>query len=302
MATATLKTPRKWSRLSVRGMMLVVLAVALGLGWQLQRIREQREAVEAVRKFGGWVYYDHDFVGDKPTPGREPRAPRWLRERLGDEPFQTVRMVSLVYDDLGGKRSDNANTQSAEHVLEKVARLPGVRELLLCKGQTTDDGLRYVGRMADLEQLYLWHAGNVTDRGVAHLERLDRLELIHLSSSQITDDSLVMLSGLPRMEKLSLQHNRFTNAGLSRLRGEDRLKQLVIGGINNTIDDAGIPSLRSFRKLEMIDLQNAGVTGPGLDPLRELPNLKELWLPGTGLYNSDLENLRRANPNLTIRL
>jgi hypothetical protein len=70
---STEKPPdRPWARVSIRVMMVVVLVVAIVLGWQVNRVREQQEAVRGVQRYGGWVHYDHEFVGGMPAPGRSP--------------------------------------------------------------------------------------------------------------------------------------------------------------------------------------------------------------------------------------
>ena len=45
-------------RISLRGLMVVVLVIGGGLGWVMQRARVQREAVAAIRRAGGSVLYD----------------------------------------------------------------------------------------------------------------------------------------------------------------------------------------------------------------------------------------------------
>ena len=80
--------PRRRMRVSLRVMMLAILCLAVFLGWQVNKARQQREAVAAVRRHGGWVYYDFQMVDDKPVPGKQPWGPRWLRRALGDEYFQ----------------------------------------------------------------------------------------------------------------------------------------------------------------------------------------------------------------------
>ena len=104
-------------KISLRAMMLVILVLGLWLGWRVNKAREQREAVAAVQRYGGWVHYDYEFVNGKLTSGRSPRAPRWLRGLLGDAFFQEVRQVSLVYDNSSGKRFDNANVSACDDVL-----------------------------------------------------------------------------------------------------------------------------------------------------------------------------------------
>jgi hypothetical protein len=59
--------------------MLLVLILAVLLGWRVNKARQQRRVVAAVEQYGGWVHYDYEFVSGKLTPGQEPWAPHWLR-------------------------------------------------------------------------------------------------------------------------------------------------------------------------------------------------------------------------------
>jgi hypothetical protein len=288
-------------KISLPAMMLLILVLSMWLGWQVNRAREQREAVAAVRRYGGWVHYDFEFVNDKLTSGRSPWAPRWLRTMLGDEFFQEVRQVSLVYDDSTGKRYDNANVVACDDVLARVSRLPGLRSLLLKESQATDEGMRHIGRMRGLEDLLIWDARSVTDGGVAHLAGLKNLKNIHISHSNLTDASLALLSGLPAIETLSLQQNHFSDEGLTRLTGKERLKRLYIGLGDLRVTDAGLAHLGDFKQLEAVDVQNCKATSRGLERLvKDLPNLKELWLNDKVVTEAEREALRQARPGLRI--
>jgi hypothetical protein len=295
----TTGTIRRRLRLSLRAMMLVILLVGIWLGWQVNKAREQREAVEAIRRYGGWVHYDYEFVNGKLTPGRSPRVPRWLRRLLGDEFFQQVRQVSLVYDDSTGKRFDNTNFLACDEVLARASRLPGLKVLLLKETQATDEGLRHIGKMTGLEELFIWDAGSVTDVGVAHLASLRNLKNVHISHSNLTDASLAFLSGLPSIETLSLQQNHFTDEGLARLAGKERLKGLYIGLGDLRVTDAGIAHLGDFKKLEVVDAQNSRVTARGLERLiKGLPRLKGLLLGDRVATEAEKQALRQARPGL----
>ncbi len=56
---------RKYLRVSLRTLMLLVLLFAVLLGFQVNKARQQRRVVAAVEKYGGWVHYDHEFVAGK---------------------------------------------------------------------------------------------------------------------------------------------------------------------------------------------------------------------------------------------
>ena len=67
-------TKRRWVTFGLRGLLLLVLVIGLWLGWAVHKARQQREAVAAVKKFGGWVHYDYEFapgpvVDDAPRRG-----------------------------------------------------------------------------------------------------------------------------------------------------------------------------------------------------------------------------------------
>lgn len=70
-------TPACWrrlSRLSVRRLLLAVLALGTGSGRLVRSARVQRDAVEMILRAGGnaaydWEWGDHDFVA-----GAKPRA------------------------------------------------------------------------------------------------------------------------------------------------------------------------------------------------------------------------------------
>jgi len=53
---------------------MVLLGVGLGwFGWKLREAERQRRAVEAIRKAGGYVWYDYELdVSDALSPGEEP--------------------------------------------------------------------------------------------------------------------------------------------------------------------------------------------------------------------------------------
>jgi hypothetical protein len=298
MSSANTKSTRPWSRITIRVMMLLVLIVALLLGRQVNKAREQREAVAAVQNYGGWVHYDYEFVSGKIAPGRGPLAPRWLRSLLGDEYFQNVRQVSLVYDDSAGKRLDNTSLRACDDLLKQISTLPGLTGLMLIETQATDDGLRHIGKMTDLEELYIWDAKFITDAGVSHLSRLTNLKMVHIGNSNLTDDSLARISSLPKMEEMSLQQNHFSDEGLARLSGKERLKRVCVGLGDVRITDGGLAHLADFEKLELLDLQKSRVTHQGLEQLKRLPNLKELWLSETSVSDQAVQSLRETIPSL----
>ncbi len=292
--------PRKY-RYSLRFLMAFVLGAALWMGWRVEQARVQKEAIQAIKRHGGWVHFDYEFSYGKIVAGGKPRWPEWLVNAIGEEYFREIRQVSLVYDGTGGNRLDNPNVQPCEDVLAILARLPGLRKLLLKETQASDEGLRHIGQMIDLEELYMWDAADVTDAGIAHLNRLDRLKTIHVSDSNLTDESLVLLSLLPAIRDLSLQSNHFTDSGLARMSGQNRIERLFVGLGKSRFTDTGVVHLAEFDQLKALDLQGSVVSMQMLQQLARSPKLKRISLDVSGLPNPDLEELKRTRPDLKIR-
>src|SRR5262245_23739149 len=91
--------PASWRhrlRISVRGLILLVLIVGGWLGWLVRSARIQREAVAAIQRDGGWVYYDWQRAGDLVYDAlAKPGGPRWLSERVGVDYYSNPVYVTL---------------------------------------------------------------------------------------------------------------------------------------------------------------------------------------------------------------
>lgn len=94
------------------------------LGLQVHRAKQQTKFVRLVEDAGGRVAYRHqitrnkagDFVRDQ---AREPSAPRWIRNLIGDEYFQQVDQVHL------------SKTEITDGLLKKLDLAPTIRLLSL---------------------------------------------------------------------------------------------------------------------------------------------------------------------------
>ncbi len=144
---------RKRIRLTLGGMMLLILCLAVVLGWRVNKARLQREAVAAVKRHGGWVHYAHEMVNGVLTPGRQPKGPRWLRRLIGDEYFQELETVSFVFDESTGTMHHNDDVRPLDDVLALLSSQHGLKDLFLKGTQTTDAGLAHLADMHGLTRL-----------------------------------------------------------------------------------------------------------------------------------------------------
>src|SRR5688500_8424293 len=117
--TATPK--RRWYQFSLRTLMVAMLLLCLGpvgyVGYEQNKVRRQKGAVEAIEKLGGVVGYGRAVSGRSAI----------LRKILGDD---TIGMVESV---------DFWNPSQVTDVdLVHLARLPRLKSLHLSDSQVTD--------------------------------------------------------------------------------------------------------------------------------------------------------------------
>jgi hypothetical protein len=284
--------PRKPRRLalSLKMLMVLMLPVAVWLGWVTNKARRQREAVEVIKRYGGAVGYDVHADG-KPTPGRQPWSPLWLRRLVGDDYFREV----TVYRSAGpwGKSSS-----SHARVMPYLRDLTGLRILGIGQGQTSDAGLSNIRGLTNLEELYLRDAGELTDAGLANLAGMRRLKILYVAGAKITDASLAHLRGLTGLEELYVEGRSFTDGGLAHLEGLSNLKKLQLDSEALRITDDGLKHLKAMSKLEDLFLWNNKFTDRGLENFKGMHRLKVLGFSGTEISEDGVTRILEALPGL----
>jgi hypothetical protein len=296
----------RWKTISLRGLLLLILAIGLWLGWFVSKARQQRAAVAALQKFGGFVHYDWEFVSGpvkvprgnliwKPTwgkftPGGKPSAPDWMRRAVGDEYFQSIVHVSLFVDIKKQLASATwVNMGPADDALLKLATQTSVQTLQIGGEQVTDLNLAYVGKLTGLEELHISWAFHLTDKGFMQLSGLKRLRMLEIDKSKMTDASVEAIGKLTSLEELWIGGAGFSDRGIARLSGLTRLRFLSLGEGNQQISDAGLEFLKGMKELEDIDLRGWHASDDGIATLRHLKNLKAVHI---GL-SSDLADRRK---------
>jgi beta-lactamase regulating signal transducer with metallopeptidase domain len=211
----------------------------------LPPIPAEHPAAEKIRALGGWYKLDKE---------------------------RHVIEVSMVYHyDSNGKRSENE--QKTDKALAHLPDFPRLKRLLLTETQVSDDGLEFVGRLPELEELFIWDGATITDKGVAHLRKLPKLKFLLLGNSAITDEAVSHLSDVSTLETLLLDTNSLTDKALEYASRLPRLRELEVGNWG--------PEGRQ-----------ATITAAGLEHVRKMPALKRLGIP---LIPTKVEDLRQLH-------
>jgi internalin A len=252
---------RRFLRFSVRGMIVLVLVVGAGLGWLVRSARIQREAVAAITTAHGRVLYDWEWNNGRHTPDGRPWRPRWLVDRQGVDHFNHVTKVVFPRD-------------------------------------ATDAEMAHLGNLTLVDTL-VFDPSNVSDLGLAHLDRLTSLRWLSISSASSSADTRIMrLKMLTRLQGLNLDGSDVTDAGLTHLQSFTGLELL---GLSDTgITDEGLAHLKGLTNLRWLDLHGTQVTDAGLAQLKRLTELSNLFLKGTRVTDAGEKELKQALPSLKI--
>jgi internalin A len=222
-------------RFGVRAFMAIVIVLGGGLAWIVRRAHEQRDAVDAVRRAGGTVYYE--WRTTDPTEciiyAGKPSAPQWLVDRPGFDYLGSVVDVSF-----------HTHGPVSEDDMVKIGGLRRLEHFGLSGSGVTDQGMLAIANVGDLKTLDLTHNG-VTDAGIAHLRGLNRLKRLRLQGARISDAGLTHLSSLGQLEFLDPRNTLISDAGLRQLKRMSQLKTLILAG--PTITDDGIRELQNAR-------------------------------------------------------
>jgi hypothetical protein len=230
---ATPKSKPRWYQFSLRSLFILTFLVAIASSWfavKMGQATKQKEAVEALVKLGGTVYYDYEVSSSGLSlVGTETTASVWLRKMLGNDFFGNA--ISFC----------NPPPKLTDVDLKYLARLKQLKHLDLQGTQVTDSGLEQLKGLSQLLQLNV-KGTKVTDAGLEHIEELENLQFIHLAGTQISDAGLEHLENLKHLTFLYLSQTAITNAGLEHLNGLKHLSILELTGTKVT--DDGVAKLQ----------------------------------------------------------
>ena len=201
---------------------------------------------------------DIDSVGG--TVQTRHGGPNWLRHWLGDERMEAFDEIYEV----DFSKSGIGDSQWM-YVSGRLQALSSLKRLNFSGTQLTDAGLAGLNRFSHLESLALDRT-SVTDVGLEHLRRLESLEELQLNGSQVTDAGLTVLEGLPHLLAGSGEHQA------------DRRRPDTCEGSPLSL------YCRSIKQQSRV---------PVLKRLKGLSSLQHLRLNGTHLADADLTHLSR---------
>lgn len=274
-----LLTPnRRWARFSLGTMFVVVTGLCVWLAIVVNRAHRQRDAVAAIKVWGGRIEFDDERRNHKSSPLHD-----GLRVLLGDDDAAHVVRVRLPSNWETMERKFEGTFMGRSHVTSGPV--------------VDDDGLRKVAELASLQNLTLsWT--DIGDAGMANLQGLTNLNSLGLHYTNVTDDGLLFLAGMSRLDSLDLSGTKISDRGLARLKPLENLQSLSLH--TTSVTSSGVEHLVGLPKLESLQLAYTKVDDDCVDNLARITSLTYLDIRYTGISDDGRARLTKALPGCSI--
>lgn len=208
-----LTLPRRYR---LRTLLLVISAVALLCGWQVERVHRRARAGELITRWGLWIAEEESTDGGllwRLIPdSAQPRILRWRTNRIG--------VSSFPLDPPGREWTDSIQCAATGRILWGGV-LPCAEDVC---GASPAERRRLVAAIAEFTELRLLDLGFPLD-----------------------DDDLRALSGLRALECLSLNVSALSDAGVRSLQ---RFRMLL--NLELSFEGSGPPSVASIAALSKL--------------------------------------------------
>ncbi len=291
---------RLWFRLSLRTWMVLIVVIAVPIGWLARQIHTQRQAIAAVVAAGGTIGFIYHWQDDPATGMKrtEPAAPRWLRRWLGDELFQSV--YSVTYDNVTTpdalvglaafdrlevlsleESSDPSRLFPVEVDWRPVQGLQNLHSVGVHGRLASDRALGEFGRVAAIEYLWIDRAP-ATAAGFARLADCVTVRSLNLTDCPGLDDRTLarLVPHLPRLDSVWIDNSGRVASTLPALARHTLKLENVLLGARTGITDDDLRAIGGITQLKSLDLRDLQITDAGLAHLARLTRLTDLDLTG----------------------
>jgi hypothetical protein len=241
---------------------------------------------------------------------RLPLAPRTQSDLFG-----RVLLAILGDDEIGSRRSACSNEvwyvdmggDLTAATTAPLAALPELRELHFQNAHITDESLVNLRSLVRLKKLYLGPWGgngfkqsDVTDEGIRYLSGLVDLEVLDLQGTAITDAGLKSIAGLTSLKDLNIGYTRITDAGTEHLTNLQSLQILMLDG--TAVTDQGVGQVAKLPNLEQIGLEKTKVTDEAFSYLILMPCLKQVQFDAATVSHETSAQMRELRPDIDLWL
>lgn len=190
--------------------------------------------------------------------------------------------------------------ECSDKVLRESPRLPSWKSLELHAGNVTDDGIRHLSKAEKLTEIEIVGCNGLTDGCLQALSQLPQLRSVFLwDAPWVSDEKLRTLSSMWQLTELYLEGEQITNAGLKHLDGLPHLWSLILDG--TSISDAGIGRLTTIPRLKLLSFKGTLVEGTGFESFASHRQRRmSIYLESAPVHDDGVNVIARCFPKLKL--
>jgi hypothetical protein len=160
--------------------------------------------------------------------------------------------------------------------LSYIPKSSALTLLSLDESEITDEALKTISKLCNLENLSLKCCRRITHIGLGFIKNL-RLEVLTCTDTKLTDKALESVGVMKSLRVLQLDECwKITDLGIAHLGGLDRLSELSIS--HTQITDASGKTLQKLKRLHALSVASTEFGDNGLQDICSLKRLKKFIL------------------------
>lgn len=216
---------------------------------------------------------------------------------LKDAAFQYLKVLPI-------RRLLASYTEITDEALRHIGQLKELENLDIDGCQAvTSDGLKYICDLPNLRSVHLKHIRNLDDRVAPYLSKMKKLERVLLESTAVGDETLKAIENLPISEIILGDCNNVTDRGLESVA---RLRDIFVIDIGSKhVTDEGFAKLANrFDNVVRVRLDGCTKIGDRTAALvaRRYPHLVELHLSGSCITAAGIKEVAKLSELRELRL
>ncbi|HEY9784546.1 MAG TPA: hypothetical protein V6D17_04020, partial [Candidatus Obscuribacterales bacterium] len=170
---------------------------------------------------------------------------------------------------------DSEQGEGADPIISHLARLTGITELELQHSKLTDEGLKGIEFLPNIEKLNVGET-LVTGRALSEIQTLYKVRTLGVDDMKDLKPLLNKLPYMPDLKSLHISRCELDSDDVRKIASAKRLTDLDLAG-NPRVGDADIEMLSTL-PLRALDVQECNITPASIPSFKKMESLRELEL------------------------
>lgn len=162
---------------------------------------------------------------------------------------------------------DLSETRVTGSGLANLQDLPNLAALRLDRCRVSDSAMETINRYPALTELSLAFNTGLSDRGLAKLTNLNKLQMLDVGGARLTDVAMSTIGNFTELRRLNLAGTKVSDASAEAFGKFPNLQSVNLA--STEVGDRTMTALAGLKNLQIVDARRTGVTATGASAVRE---------------------------------